>query len=744
MTSTLKHFDYLVDHGAELEKVLGLSNLAKSINHWRCDGLEFPDEALAGCRKTIEVALKTLAQPLPDPHMKLVEVIDYAENQGIIDWVMAKKCHEIRNKGNLGVHGRRVKSIDAQMTLDLLDDFLRWCAESHQLVPVHSGGDGLPSDPIFIVRTDDEIDEMTSKARLAAALGGNKEIERKARAIKDQIAAQNDSGKTDLQKMEELVRQAEEIGASAAKKKDNKTLAVQMALFDSIERKIEDIKAEKQVIDSGFSMVNSEVERILSEHDFIQKLLQGGNQATVEQLAVMAFPRGSNTVTNILQIAGGAGTGKTLCLLAKLIAEVDGHGQTSLSDSAFEGKKALFVCFNRGLAKYVEGILARYENALPDIEVVSFDKFINQLVRKDPMPGFEHLARYAQDVRNTGFQKIIYRDSDRYVELLKEAQSTVAKRYPKRANSYYLDPSNEVDFEWLTDELLWIEARFASEKETAQRYPIAERVGRGSTRRPTAEIRRIILEIRSEFNRLLETNDCYTIEQATKRLLGSSNLPAYDAIAVDEVQDFSLLSVRLLLRFRRGDSTKVFLSGDENQKIYKRDFTWRELDESLRGFTITLQKNMRNTSAIRCFSERLLGKDCPHGAASDMVHIVDADDDRTIALLRRLVSLPQTTALISNKRGDWENKLQTSGIPVVKAGPGDIMGPGLYLIGAMVGKGLEFDNVVVDYTRPFSEDEEEEKRLRYVHFTRARRRLYIRYKGTPPKLLTQYYGDFFG
>ena len=59
-----------------------------------------------------------------------------------------------------------------------------------------------------------------------------------------------------------------------------------------------------------------------------------------------------------------------------------------------------------------------------------------------------------------------------------------------------------------------------------------------------------------------------------------------------------------------------------------------------------------------------------------------------------------------------------------------------------MGKGLEFDNVVVDYSWEISEDEEEEKRLRYVHFTRARKRLYIRYKGIPPKLLSKYYADF--
>lgn len=187
----------------------------------------------------------------------------------------------------------------------------------------------------------------------------------------------------------------------------------------------------------------------------------------------------------------------------------------------------------------------------------------------------------------------------------------------------------------------------------------------------------------------------------------------------------------------------IFLSGDENQKIYQRDFTWKELDEGLKGHTITLVKNMRNSSAIRCFSDRLLGKECPYEKARDKVHIEDADDSRIVELLRKLSdpSRRETTVLISNKR-TWEDALRSAGVPVAKVAPGDISRPGLYLLGDLMGKGLEFDNVVVDYAWEIGEDEEEEKRLRYVHFTRARKRLYIRYQGTPPKLLSDYYPDF--
>lgn len=738
--TTVKHFDYLVDFDADLESALGLSDLSKDINHWRCFGMDYPDTALVGCRKVMEAALRTLADPLPDDHMGIKDVIDYAYDEDIIDRSMSLKCHEIRVKGNKGAHEyESVKAIDAQMTLDLLDDFLRWCAESLLLIPADSSN-AIPNDPIFIVKPEQEVAAMSRTAKLAAALSEDKGIEKRAQKAKGQAAAFNDSSSSDLDKMAELIRQAEEIGASAAARQDVDALTAHDRLLDQCDKNLESLKTEKASINKSIDDINVEISEILSEHDFIKKLLQGDKRATEKQLEVMAFPRGSGSVTNILQIAGGAGTGKTLCLLAKIIAEIDDHGQESLFDEP--KKTALFICFNKGLANYVRSILAGYEGDAPKIEVAHYDEFINQLVRKNPKAGYEHLAEYACDVRYER-SRIIYGFDESYLDLLKSAQKKVAEHHPERSSDYYLNSANEEELDWLKDELIWIDARFSSEEDAVASYPKAERIGRGTKHRPNEGVRLVILEVWQELNRLIAAQRRYTIEQATKRLLKSNSLPKYDAIAIDEIQDFSLLSVRLLLRFRRSDHSKVFLSGDENQKIYRRDFTWKELDEGLRAHTITLRENMRNSAAIRRFSDRLLGIDCPYENACRFVHIQNADDKRTVELIRKL-SNPnrhETTALISNKR-NWIKLLRTAGIAVMHAEPGDICNPGLYLLGDRMGKGLEFDNVIVDYAWVSTEDDEEEKRLRYVHFTRARKRLYIRYQGIPPKLLSEHYADF--
>lgn len=732
-------FDYLMEYGDDLEAALGVSELSSDIDYWRHTGMEHPDAALVGCRKIIESALKKLCAPLPAERIRLQELIDYAFDEGVISKSIALKCHEIRNKGNLGAHGDTVKAIDAKMTLELLDDFLRWCAVELGIVS-SSYASATPIDPVFIVRSDDELSEMARLAKLAASLGEDKDIEKKARKAKDKAVQFADRGRSDLDKMADLLRQAQAIGASAGATPDSKATATHQKLIAQCERNVAALVSSKSEVSNDVDAIDAEIEEILSEHDFIRKLLRGDSRATEKQLGVMAFPRGSNSVTNVLQIAGGAGTGKTLCLLAKIISEIDDKGQANLF--ANQRKTALFICFNKGLANYVRSILAGYEGNLPYIEVAHYDEFINQLVRKKPKAGFGHLAQYANDVRY-GNSRIIYGNDDVFISLLKQAQQLVATRYPQRATDYYLDSSNSDELNWLKDELNWIEVRFADKNDAYSRYPSAERIGRGSQHRPSEEIRRVILEIWVEFNRLLEAEERYTIEQATKRLLRSDNLPSYDAIAIDEVQDFSLLSIQLLLRFRRNSHSRIYLSGDENQKIYRRDFTWKELDEDLKGYTITLQKNMRNSAAIRRFSDRLLGKDCPKDQASRFIYVVNADDNRTIELLRKLTApgRNETTVLISNRRG-WISALRSAGVTAIMTAPGDISKPGLYLIGDLMGKGLEFDNVVVDYTYAYSEDDEEEKRLRYVHFTRARKRLYIRYQGEPPRLLSDYYADY--
>jgi uncharacterized coiled-coil DUF342 family protein len=188
---------------------------------------------------------------------------------------------------------------------------------------------------------DEEAATMSRKAKLASTLSNDKEIEKKAQKVRREAVAYNESSKSSLKEMAELLLRAQEIGASVGADQKDEAKRLTESLLAQCDANFEALKAERKPINKGVDEVNAEIEEVLSEHDFVKKLLKGDKKATIRQLDVMAFPRGSNAVTNILQIAGNAGTGKTLCLLAKIINEVNDDGQQSLFDE--RQKNALFI-----------------------------------------------------------------------------------------------------------------------------------------------------------------------------------------------------------------------------------------------------------------------------------------------------------------------------------------------------------------------------------------------------------------
>lgn len=750
--ATAKYFDYMPRCGEALQARLGRADLATKIPLWRKHGTEDPDAVVTGCRNIAENALRILVDD-KDAAMRFVDLIGYAEDEGLIDKAMACKFQEIRRLGNNGAH-RSVKVIDAQMALELIDDVLR------SLIVRFGIDEDMPpsvprgADAIFVVRTEDEISQLSRRAKTAALISGDADIEREVRSAGAAARKQGQDAAEVMERLAGLLAEAKALNVDSADGGSQETAVLRERLFEECDEVVESVRQSMEDAAQRAVRAESRVDEILSEHDFIEKLLRGRGRATESQFEVMAFPRTSTTSVSILQIAGGAGTGKTLCLLAKLISDVSDGGQMSMFGE--RPKKALFVCFNKSLAGYVRKLLAEYPSTAGNIEVVHYDEYINQLVRNTPKDGFEHLRPYAQDVRypliteggSRRYWKIAY-DSD--VEpILRRAMGRVAERHPSQKEAYYLDGSSSENTDWMLDELRWLEARYEDEREAAalntskDPYLRAARTGRGTKRRPGEEIRKIILEVWAEFRASLAAQGRYTIEQATKRLLKSNSLPSYDAIAIDEVQDFSMKSVQLLLKFRSAAKARVYLSGDENQKIYQRDFTWKELDSSVRGHTITLRENKRNSYAIRCFAERLNGTKCPIEDARNKIHLVDADEQRVVGLLRNIAQRAQgqTTALIGNV-GHWMGVAARAQFPLrCPEEPGDVLTPGFYAIGELIGKGLEFDNVIVDYRGMLADDLAGEKRLRYVHFTRARQRLYIRYEGEPPELLRECYADF--
>jgi hypothetical protein len=104
-----------------------------------------------------------------------------------------------------------------------------------------------------------------------------------------------------------------------------------------------------------------------------------------------------------------------------------------------------------------------------------------------------------------------------------------------------------------------------------------------------------------------------TVPQLLSQAFDEARVPAalYQAILVDEGQDFADSWYRLLLRALDPVANRLFIALDSSQNIYRRRITWRSLGIQISGRTRVLKRNYRNTKPIL-------------SAAYGMVHELDA------------------------------------------------------------------------------------------------------------------------
>lgn len=486
---------------------------------------------------------------------------------------------------------------------------------------------------------------------------------------------------------------------------------------------------------------------IMTETDYLNAMLDGTGTATPDQQAILEHPRRGARST-LVRIKGEAGTGKTFCLLAKLLGEAGRYPRDPRDRWARQ--PVLFVCFNREMANYARRLLEPFPQA-PLIRVTTFDSLVvGQMLKhleKNPRP-----ATPDDPVPSVDYS----------LDLVRAAMQEVAQRHPDERFKYYLDAADNRNVRWMADELSWLEASYGTETDAEVMYLSAAREGRGTSRRPGKAARSTILEVWLEHHRLLANANRFTVDQAVKELMDAPGLPRYNVIAVDEAQDLSVRSIQLLLKMRRDNRSRVYLSADEGQKIYQRNFLWKSLDADATGTTYTLRDNKRNCAAVRDFAERLRGG---RGASMPLVdtsavHLVHGDEEELLGLAADLARRDdQTTMLVGGP--EWDAKLRAANVPVRnplvreedrrRQSPGlqdvrareevDVTQPGLYVMSELKAKGLEFDNVIVPTLQPFADDDESERRLRYVHFSRARRELYVFLDEAEPTWLRTTYPD---
>lgn len=819
-TATPKYFDYLHEHGQYLTERFGFGpnlengSLEADIAFYR--RRQSNDKRTWTAAVYVRRLLERIVNTLLGSHVgefgeMLGEKLYWGIKLEYLPRSLGHMMEELNRRVRDGAHIKPYAQDDLALALIQLDDVFRTILTSANK---EISGDEVKkgTDDVLLAHSD----SIEEKARVAAQLTGNEQLAEEgrraneralaaesaleeARRQEEQIERENEQLRLELEAaMQTINDQLAALSKKAAdydalvRKNDEMATAVseQKARADAKAAELEQLqaaqdaklaearelrRAKEAARDEAADRVTEleeQLDDILSEHDFIKTLLGKRGTATAEQSRIVNYFLDPAHKTKLLRVVGRAGSGKTLCLLAAVINTLEPHGQGTLSfDDQTEERKALFICFNRDLAEYMRGLLEAFPDIRERIEVANYDQFLNQLVRTNPIDGYEHLAEYASDVR----YPYIRHGSKHYWSLVvdEDEKKAFVRRAIEEVRSYYenngyqqycssslLDARDDSNVAWMVDEIEWLEGRYHSIEEGQTLYPSAERVGRGSGRRLTRNSpeRTHVTNVWLAFQNILKNEHRYTLEQMVTRLLGSQQLPTYDIVAIDEVQDLNIMHIELFLKFR-SEEGYLIIAGDEGQRVYPRDFMWRQVDERIRPYTLTLSKNMRNPEEVQAFAERLLGNarsgEGQVSSSQSLVRVVREPRESVVEYIKGLAKHgDETTAIVTSEIGAWVKLLRGARIALAtENGPrasnenirmeNGAIQPGVYCFTQLRAKGLEFDNVIVDYTSELdSQDYGREKRIRYMQFTRARKTLLVRYEGEPPKLLKEYYSDY--
>jgi superfamily I DNA/RNA helicase len=159
----------------------------------------------------------------------------------------------------------------------------------------------------------------------------------------------------------------------------------------------------------------------------------------------------------------------------------------------------------------------------------------------------------------------------------------------------------ELGAKFIADEIKWIKEMNI---ETRAAYQAVERKGRGVEHRLRRDGHR-----RQQIYDILEAYDAWLVEQGdydwadVPHLVlegldaGAIQPPLYDAIFIDEAQDFAPSWIKVIKRLLKPDAGLIFMVDDPSQSIY-RYYSWREKGIPVVGRTRWLRIPYRNTREI--------------------------------------------------------------------------------------------------------------------------------------------------
>ena len=108
-----------------------------------------------------------------------------------------------------------------------------------------------------------------------------------------------------------------------------------------------------------------------------------------------------------------------------------------------------------------------------------------------------------------------------------------------------------------------------------------------------------------------EDETCHMVGEHLQKMAALPGAPRYDAILVDESQDFHHAWLKGLLAFMKPETNFIILAEDPNQKIYQRNFTYKEAGINIVGRVRKLPVAYRSTKEI-IFPATLLVQNSKH------------------------------------------------------------------------------------------------------------------------------------
>jgi len=408
-------------------------------------------------------------------------------------------------------------------------------------------------------------------------------------------------------------------------------------------------------------------------------------------------------------VRGVAGSGKSLVLIqrAKFLA------------SKFPDWNILVVTFNKALAARLSQGLIAHQN----IRTVNFHKLCREMI-------------------------VSYRSW----KLKDDLQGWLSNH--EKGNPIF----DTFGIDFLKKEIKWIKENGIT---TITDYQTAVRRGRGTNIRVTQNQRQEIFSLKETYQSYLNDDDAFDWFDVPWVVLkgiktGSINVAQFDAILIDEAQDFAPSWMRVMARLVKESIGSIFIADDPTQSIY-RFFSWKEKGIQVVGRTRWLRVPYRNTREIfqAAFSIIKANQNlCNQINAEGELLIPDIDNQWIRSGPRPLISQfdrmeDDLSHIKSRVHGLLQDGISASQIAVLSARKNHLRTIRQTLNNDEIAvntfyqfKGLEYQYIflaeVQELFRSNIDTNEISRKLRlmYMGMTRARESLFINYRGPLPSALT--------